>query len=127
MDDLDSAKALVFGFSAFTCQIRGYWMAGELKGGDPVVTIREHAEQMAPFLCLTPAQSVLWMKLLPDESLLWGVGPGILMRVGAETITALELIEGGGDEDITLSKLAIVLNDVCSKLTALPAPSHQSA
>jgi hypothetical protein len=116
MDDLDSAKALVFGFSAFTCQIRGYWMAGELKG-DPVVTVREHAKQMAPFLALTPAQSVFWMKLLPDESLLWGVAPGLLMRVGAETITALEIIEGGADEDITLSKLAVVLGDICDKLT----------
>jgi hypothetical protein len=127
MDDLDSAKAIVFGFSAFTCQIRGYWMDGELNGGDPVATIRKQAEQMAPFLCLTPSQSVMWMKLLPDEAILWGVGPGILMRVGAETITALELIEGGDDEDITLSKLAVVLNGICDALTALPAPSHHSA
>ncbi|MGF6994658.1 hypothetical protein [Paraburkholderia sp. GAS32] len=116
MDDLDSAKALVFGFSAYTCQVRGIWMAGELQG-DVVETIRKHAEQMSPFLCLTPAQSVLWMKLLPDESLIWGVGPGLLMRVGAETITALEIIEGGADEDITLSKLAVVLGDICDKLT----------
>jgi hypothetical protein len=57
------------------------------------------------------------MKLLPDESLIWGVGPGLLMRVGAETITCMELIEEGADEDITLSKLASVLNDVCDKLT----------
>jgi hypothetical protein len=127
MDDLDSAKALVFGMSAFVCQIRGYWLAGELNGGDPVATIRKQAEQMAPFLCLTQSQSLMWTKLLPDESLLWGVGPGILMRVGAETITALELIEGGGDEDITLSKLAVVLNGICDALTALPAPSPHSA
>jgi hypothetical protein len=116
MDDLDSAKALVFGFSAFTCQVRGVWLAGELQG-DPVVTVRKHAEQMAPFLTLTPAQSVYWMKLLPDESVLWGAGPGLLMRVGAETITALEIIEGGADEDLTLSKLAVVLGDICDKLT----------